>query len=79
MSEAALSPLAERLGVEPGRLAPLAGYGEDQIARLDALVARAMQQEDEAFDASLEEALRFVPKLLRGRAAKLLFPGGDRG
>jgi hypothetical protein len=76
---AELDALAQRLGVDRQRLTPLRASAPDDIAALDAAVARAMEQEDRAFDAALEEALRFVPRLLRGPAQKLLFPGGRRG
>jgi hypothetical protein len=76
---AELDMLAQRLGVDPRRLAPLRASGQDEIARLRGAVERAMEDEDRAFDAALEEALRFVPRLLRGTAQRLLFPGGRRG
>lgn len=74
-----VSRLADRLGLEPGRLAAFETYDQSQIDELEAIVARAMEAEDQAFDEALDDALRFVPKLLRGPAQKLLFPGGRRG
>lgn len=79
MSSDAIGALADRLGVPRQRLAPFEGYDEELLAHLTAELDASMQREDESFDAALDEALRFVPKLLRGRAAKLLFPGGGRG
>ena len=76
---AELDSLARRLGVDPRRLAPLRAAGAADIRRVDAAVERAMEDEDRAFDAALTDALRFVPRLLRGTAQKLLFPGGRRG
>lgn len=74
-----VSRLAGRLGVQPTRLAPFETYDAAQLDHLETAVGRAMDAEDKAFDAALEEALRFVPRLLRGTAQKLLFPGGRRG
>ncbi|HEY0887983.1 MAG TPA: hypothetical protein VGE38_00050 [Nocardioides sp.] len=74
-----VSRLARRLGVQPRGLAPFERYDDAQLQQLDTIVGRAMEAEDKAFDAALEEALRFVPRLLRGTAQKLLFPGGRRG
>jgi hypothetical protein len=73
-----LDTLARRLSVPPDRLAAFAAYDGGRLARLDTLLGTAMNQEDAAFDAGLEEALRFVPKLLRPAAKKLLF-GGSHG
>lgn len=79
MSDAALTALADRLGVPGQRLAPLAGFSDQQVGTLDRAVETAMAAEDRAFDAALKDALSYVPWLLRGPAAKLLFPGGRRG
>lgn len=73
-----LDALAHRLRVGPDRLAAFAAYDGGRLAHLDTLLDAAMAQEDRAFDAGLEEALRFVPKLLRPAAKRLLF-GGGRG
>ncbi|MFT4286417.1 hypothetical protein [Nocardioides sp.] len=74
-----LASLANRIGVTEQQLSPFRAYAPDELGRLDTAVARAMTDEDVAFDKALDEALRFVPKLLRGTAQKLLFPGGRRG
>ncbi|UDY22342.1 hypothetical protein [Nocardioides sp. Kera G14] len=71
--------LAKRLGVPETRLAALQDHRAEDLARLDAVIDRAMESEDRAFDGALDEALRFVPRLVRGPAQKLLFPGGRRG
>lgn len=73
-----LDSLARRLTVPSDRLAAFAAYDEGRLAHLDTLLGTAMTQEDQAFDTGIEEALRFVPKLLRPAAKKLLF-GGGRG
>lgn len=71
-----LDSLARRLAVPPDRLRAFAAYDGARLARLDALVEAAMTREDAAFDAGLEEALSFVPRLLRPTAKKMLFGGG---
>lgn len=73
-----LDSLAATLGVSPSRLAPFASYEGRQLAALDALITATMTAEDKAFDAALEEALGFVPRLLRPTAKRMLF-GGGRG
>jgi hypothetical protein len=74
-----LTALADRLGVPASRLQPLDGYTADEIGRLDRAVAAAMTVEDDAFATGLQDAVRFIPRPLRGFARKLLFPAGDRG
>ena len=76
---AELDRLAQRLRVTPAAIEMLAGAAREDVETLDTLVAHAMEDEDKAFDAALEDALRFIPRLLRGTAQKLLFPGGRRG
>ncbi|GGU39765.1 hypothetical protein [Nocardioides albus] len=71
-----LDRLAATLGVPATRLAPLAAYDDQQLDRFDELVHGAMTAEDKAFDASLDEALKLVPKMLRGVVQKML--GGAR-
>ncbi|MEI7057177.1 hypothetical protein WBG06_15240 [Nocardioides sp. CCNWLW239] len=75
MSEG-LDRLAATLGVPATRLAPLAAYDDQQLDRFDGLVRDAMTAEDKAFEASLDEALKLVPKMLRGVVQKML--GGAR-
>ncbi|HEY9352150.1 MAG TPA: hypothetical protein VIP28_02810 [Nocardioides sp.] len=75
MSEG-LDRLAATLGVPATRLAPLEAYDDQELGRFDALVRGAMVAEDKAFDASLDEALKLVPKMLRGVVQKML--GGGR-
>lgn len=74
-----LDRLAQRLRVTPAALDMLEDAAREDVETLDAAVAHAMAEEDQAFDKALEDALRFVPRILRGAAAKLLFPGGRRG
>lgn len=75
MSEG-LDRLAATLGVPATRLAPLEAYDDQQLDRFNDLVQSAMIAEDKAFDASLDEALKLVPKMLRGVVQKML--GGSR-
>ncbi|GGR40768.1 hypothetical protein J2S40_001820 [Nocardioides luteus] len=75
MSEG-LDRLAATLGVPTTRLAPLEAYDDEQLRRFDDLTQGAMRAEDEAFDASLNQALRMVPKMLRGVVQRML--GGAR-
>ena len=75
---AALDTLAEHLGVRTDRLVAFSSYDEDRLAQLDTLITGAMSAEDKAFEAGLEEALRFIPRPLRPAAKKILF-GGSRG
>ncbi|MDQ4110311.1 MAG: hypothetical protein M3306_04315 [Actinomycetota bacterium] len=75
MSEG-LDRLAATLGVPATRLAPLEAYDDQQLDRFNELTQGAMIAEDEAFDASLDEALKLVPKMLRGVVQKML--GGSR-
>lgn len=74
-----LGRVAATLGVPEERLAPLTSYDDKELCHLDDLIVGALRAEDRAFEDGLEEALRFVPRLLRGPAKALLFPGGGRG
>jgi hypothetical protein len=71
-----LDRLAATLGVPATRLAPLEAYDDQQLDRFDDLVRGVMTAEDKAFDASLDEALKMVPKMLRGVVQRML--GGAR-
>ncbi|OIJ28787.1 hypothetical protein [Nocardioides luteus] len=75
MSEG-LDRLAATLGVPATRLAPLEAYDDQQLGRFDDLIRSAMTAEDKAFEASLDEALKLVPRMLRGVVQKML--GGGR-
>ncbi|MGH3353334.1 MAG: hypothetical protein ACRDPS_21915 [Nocardioides sp.] len=75
MSEG-LDRLAATLGVPAARLAPLEAYDDQHLGRLNDLAQGAMTAEDKAFEASLDEALKLVPKMLRGVVQKML--GGAR-
>ena len=70
----ALAALAERLHTDVDSVLPLDRLDEQTLTAFDALVAAAQARDEAAIEAGLQEALRFVPRLLRGRAAKMLFP-----
>jgi len=77
MSAASLSALAERLDVPLDRLGFLTGFADADLAALDAAVARALGEDDEAILQGLHRAVSLVPRPLRGRAERLLMPGGE--
>jgi hypothetical protein len=68
----ALDTLARHLGVPTAQVPVLAAYDDAQVAAYDALLTRAMETEDAAFETALDEALAFVPRLLRPVARKVL-------
>lgn len=74
-----LAPLAELLGVDEERLAMLRRYDAGQVEALESAVAGALAEEDVAFTTASEDALRLVPRLLRGPARTMLLPGDRRG
>ena len=71
--------LFTRLDTTSKEVPLLAELSSNELQTLDSAVVEAMRAEDEAFDQGLKEALRLVPRPLRGIARGLLFPGGDRG
>lgn len=77
MPQPLVTSIAERLELPSERLALLEGYSEDDLSVLDDAIALAIRAEDKAVEDGLTEALRFVPRPLRGRARALLF-GSDR-
>jgi hypothetical protein len=71
----AVDALAALLEVPATEVAFLGRLGDDDLARLHATVAGTLRREAEAIDEALEATVRFLPRPLRGRAKKLLFPG----
>lgn len=71
--------LLKRLDTTSKALPLLKQLSPEEITILDEAIAEAMRTEDEGFDQGLQEALRLVPRPLRGVARGLLFPGGSRG
>ncbi|WP_435769215.1 hypothetical protein [Nocardioides sp. SYSU DS0651] len=71
-----LAALADLLGVREAELEPVLGpYDAAQVAVLEAAVSEALAGEDAAFDRATQDAVRHVPRLLRGPARKLLLGG----
>ena len=70
-----LTRLAETLQVDVDRLAHLDRLGDARIDSFATLVTGAQARDAQSIEAGLQETLRFVPRLLRGTAKKLLFPG----
>ena len=73
----ALERLAHRLRVPVDEVPVLSRYDEERILAFEQIVHRAMDEEEAAFTRGLEDALEFVPRLLRPVAKKML--GGGRG
>ena len=74
---APLARLADRLQVDPDRLAFLDRLDAPAVESFATLVEDAMHRDEQAIEEGLQETLRFVPRLLRGRAKKMLFPEDD--
>ena len=74
MPSPALSRLADHLDVDVARLAHLDRLEESRIDAFATLVAAAQARDARSIEDGLQQTLRFVPRLLRGRAKKLLFP-----
>ncbi|WP_017933733.1 hypothetical protein [Nocardioides sp. Iso805N] len=68
----ALQHLAHRLRVPVDQVPVLGEHDEARILAYEKLVHRAMDREGAALTHALEEALTFVPRLLRPVAKKLL-------
>lgn len=69
-----VTALADLMSVPPSEVAFLGRLDEATLGRLHALVAHSMQREEQALDEALEATMRFLPRPLRGRARKMLFP-----
>ena len=67
--------LAALLDVPPADVSFLRKLDEADLARLPRVVADSLDREGEAIDEALQATMRFLPRPLRGRAEKLLFPG----
>jgi hypothetical protein len=73
----ALEHLARHLQVPAEQVPALGTADEAHVATYDAMLTAAMRREDEAMARALEDALEFVPRLLRPVAKKML--GGEHG
>ena len=67
--------LATLLEVPADEVAFLRKLDEADLVRLHDVVAGTLEREGRAIDEALEATVRFLPRPLRGRAKKLLFPG----
>jgi hypothetical protein len=67
--------LADLLEVRPGDVSFLSKLDEAELARLHDVVAGSLDREGQAIDEALQATMRFLPRPLRGRAKKMLFPG----
>jgi hypothetical protein len=79
VTEDVIGELAAELGVDPERLAVLRACSPAEQRVFADAVTRARRTRAAALDAALHRALRVVPRPLRGRATRLLFPDGGRG
>jgi hypothetical protein len=73
-----LRGLADRLDVDVERIAHLERLGDPALGELEALVGRVQAQDEQEIEDGFQQTLRLVPRLLRGRVTKLLFPEDDR-
>ena len=78
MSRPVLTAMARLLDLPVERLALLEDHDDADLTVLDDAISLAIRAEDRAVADGLEEAVRFVPRPLRGRARALMF-GTDRG
>lgn len=74
-SQAATRELAALLGTQPESLTALEHHREDDVRHLTASVRHGMARDDQEVDEGMNQALRFVPGMLRGTAKKMLFGG----
>ena len=79
MTDDPIARLAGLVHVDRQELTVLAQFPDAQVSAFTDAVQRAFQVQRAEVDESLESALGFIPRPLRGRARKLLFPGGGRG
>lgn len=79
MTDDPIGRLAGLVDVRREDLAALEQFSDADVSGFADAVQRAFQVQRAEVDESLESALGFVPRPLRGRARKLLFPGDGRG
>jgi hypothetical protein len=72
--ETTVDDLADLLEVPPGEVSFLSKLDGTDLARLHEVVAGSLEREGAAIDEALEATTRFLPRPLRGRARRLLFP-----
>ncbi len=74
-SPTTVEDLATLLEVPPGDVAFLDKLAPADLDRLHRVVQGSLEREGEAIDEALQATMRFLPRPLRGRAKKMLFPG----
>ena len=79
MPDDPIAQLSATLRVPADELAVLDQFSKADVATLAAAVDRALAVQRTEIHESLEAALGIVPRPLRGRARKLLFPGDRSG
>lgn len=72
-----LRRLADDLDTHVGDLDYLSPLDDSALAQLHTLLQRSLEAEDRRVQDALQATMRFLPRPLRGRAKKLLFPGGE--
>jgi hypothetical protein len=73
----ALESLAHRLRVPADQVPALSGYDDEHVTAYERHVRRAMEREDATLAHALEEALTYLPRLLRPMAKKMLGGGHE--
>jgi hypothetical protein len=71
-----LHDLATLMDADDPGLDFLDPLGEKELVRLHELVAGSLRAEEQRVDEALRATMRFLPRPLRGRAGKILFPEG---
>jgi len=79
VTEDVIGTLSHELGIGPERLGVLRAFSDDDQRTIATAVSRTKRAQAAELDDALHRALRFVPRLLRGRASRLLFPRGEHG
>lgn len=72
-----LQRLAEVLDTPVEDLDYLSPLDDKALVQLHTLLHRSLEAEDQRVQDALQATMRFLPRPLRGRAKKLLFPGGQ--
>lgn len=70
-----IQTLAERLRVPATDLAVLTTYDDALVAQIDGVIRDAFDAEDQAFTEAVEQAIDFLPRLIRPIAKKMMLGG----
>lgn len=73
-----LDRLSGHLGRPAADVPAIAALADEDKSRLADLIGEAFALQDSKIDAALERTAGSLPKLLRGKVTKLLFPEGNR-